>query len=357
MKKKYEDYTIDELVCDNDFINWALNSTPIQNSDFDQLLKNPIKKQTIEEAKKLVLILQQSDNNFDNSTITEKAWKNISSDIATSKTVVISFYRYAGVAAACIVLLLGLFFLFNPKPKVASEGWTTIENTTKTAKSILLSDGSSVVLEPMSSLSYPIPLSDKKREVQLNGKAFFSITRDTSRPFFVFAEETVTKVLGTSFTINAFPENDQIEVNVKTGKVAVYASHDVQKISSNKLWSDKTDKSIQKIEVTPNQTATYIPNKDILEKVVSTETEVLKNKKELSSLKYENKSVVIVLEALQEAYGINIDFNKQELINCSISTEIGKLPLPVQMQIIAKAIGVEITEKNATYLIKGNGCK
>ena len=58
----------------------------------------------------------------------------------------------------------------------------------------------------------------------MKGKAFFDIARDTSQPFVVYANETITKVLGTSFTIKAFEGEKDVEVSVKTGKVAVYAN-------------------------------------------------------------------------------------------------------------------------------------
>ncbi len=61
------------------------------------------------------------------------------------------------------------------------------------------------------------------RDVYLSGEAFFEVTKNPDRPFRVFANEIVTKVLGTSFTVRSFENDTTIQVIVRTGKVTVYS--------------------------------------------------------------------------------------------------------------------------------------
>jgi hypothetical protein len=82
---------------------------------------------------------------------------------------------------------------------------------------ITLPDGSRVFLNSESSISYPEFFSKDKREISLTGEAFFDVTRDENRPCIIHSGNVVTKVLGTSFNIQAFDGKD-ILVTVATGK-------------------------------------------------------------------------------------------------------------------------------------------
>src|SRR5690625_6727137 len=59
------------------------------------------------------------------------------------------------------------------------------------------------------------------REVILEGEAFFDVVPDPDKPFIVHSENLRTKVLGTSFNIRAFEDEQDIKITVATGKVAV----------------------------------------------------------------------------------------------------------------------------------------
>src|SRR5690606_37685879 len=85
------------------------------------------------------------------------------------------------------------------------------------------------------------------REVKLTGEAFFEIKKDESRPFLVYAQGIVTKVLGTSFNIRARQGDEKIIVDVKTGKVAVFR----EKNSNEEPYL-----------LTPNQQVVYDLNSD-----------------------------------------------------------------------------------------------
>jgi hypothetical protein len=94
---------------------------------------------------------------------------------------------------------------------------------------ITLSDGSSVLLQPNSKLSYPKIFVGNERKVYLSGEGFSKSVK-TLKPFLSFANEIVTKVVGTSFKIKAYANQPNVEVVVRTGKV---------KVRSNELISTK----------------------------------------------------------------------------------------------------------------------
>src|SRR4029077_14541011 len=109
-----------------------------------------------------------------------------------------------------------------------------------------LSDGSRVTMQPHSVLHYARKFSTDKREVYLQGEAFFRVAKNPSKPFLVYYNNLVTKVLGTSFNVNTNALTGNIEVSVKTGRVQVYENKQLINDSKNKA-----------VILTPNQKVIY----------------------------------------------------------------------------------------------------
>lgn len=85
---------------------------------------------------------------------------------------------------------------------------------------VRLPDGSRIVLGASSRLWVPEELREE-RHVRLEGEAVFDVAADPERPFVVFTDRAVTRVLGTWFGVTAFPEDTFVEVTVAEGRVGV----------------------------------------------------------------------------------------------------------------------------------------
>lgn len=84
-----------------------------------------------------------------------------------------------------------------------------------------LSDGTEVWLNASSVLEYPASFEGRKeRRVKLSGEAFFDVSRNEQCPFYVETEEESICVLGTSFNVNAYPQNDMHSTTLVSGKVS-----------------------------------------------------------------------------------------------------------------------------------------
>ena len=123
-------------------------------------------------------------------------------------------------------------------------------------------DQSSVELFPNSRIAYANDFdSTGTRDIYLSGQAFFTVTKNPSRPFRVFANEIVTKVLGTSFLVKSFDKDSTIKVTVKTGKVSVYSQSAIEETTiPNRLGG---------ILLTPNQELVYQKEEKKFQKVTS----------------------------------------------------------------------------------------
>lgn len=89
-------------------------------------------------------------------------------------------------------------------------------------KEIILSDGTKVKLNSGTLFIYPEEFDGKERRVFLSGEAYFDVQHDESNPFVVRTGRLNVKVLGTSFNINAYPDNSCITTTLNKGKVKVY---------------------------------------------------------------------------------------------------------------------------------------
>lgn len=86
---------------------------------------------------------------------------------------------------------------------------------------ILLADGTQVWLNSGSKLVYPAHFSESKREVFLEGEAYFEVSTDKSKPFFVKTENFEVKVLGTKFGVQAYQNESNQNTVLLEGKVSL----------------------------------------------------------------------------------------------------------------------------------------
>jgi ferric-dicitrate binding protein FerR (iron transport regulator) len=84
---------------------------------------------------------------------------------------------------------------------------------------LVLSDGTRVFVNSMSKLEFPVNFTGNKREISLEGEAYFEVAKDKTRPFIVKIKGVQVEVLGTTFNIKAYPEDHQSFTTLVEGKV------------------------------------------------------------------------------------------------------------------------------------------
>lgn len=157
------------------------------------------------------------------------------------------FLRIASVAAAVVCLCIYSWSIYNG---TTTEEIQTISTLAET-RTVRLPDGTEVVLNHYSSLSYPGKGKKKIREVILSGEAYFSVTKDAKRPFIVCTGSVNVEVLGTQFNVEAYPGDEQVKTSLFEGAVAV---------------SDESGHN--RLTLTPNESATYHKAEGKLSKTV-----------------------------------------------------------------------------------------
>lgn len=254
--------------------------------------------------------------------------------------------RFAVAASILAVIALGGFALkyainnlFHPVKMLS------VSTTRGMRRFIKLSDSTSVWLEGGSTFSYPETFSEGDRNVTLQGEAFFEVAEDKTRPFVIQTSLLTTKVLGTSFNIEAYGTK-KAEIVVVTGKVMVQES-----------GAGVRAENAQQVVVKPNQKVSYDSTLKMLEmKEAPDAADYIQRRN--GKFIYRGVKVVEIIKDLQRAYNTPIAINKN-LLDCTIYGDfMTKDPVEKALNLIALSLNgkVEGNSEEGGYYITGEGC-
>jgi transmembrane sensor len=136
---------------------------------------------------------------------------------------------YSRIAAVLLIpiLLAGLWYYFTTAPITGNQIELPVKSTIYaplgSRVAFNLPDGSTGYLNSGSSLTYSMPFAEN-RSVVLQGEAWFDVAHDENHPFEIGALTSAVKVLGTSFNICAYEDQDFIEVVLAEGSIEFLAN-------------------------------------------------------------------------------------------------------------------------------------
>lgn len=371
MQKRNYYIEIEDFLSDESFRTWILSKVDEHGWE-EWTLENQQRAKLVEDARLLLLAMKVPYVPITTSevnTALEATWvkieerENLNTLTKSTTERYLTKYWLTGVAATLFFAFLSVWFYKNQfqtnpvsvtyKELVNDTNEGLVEQTNNSGKPqvITLSDGSSVLLQPNSKLSYPKIFTANKRKVYLSGEGFFEISKNPEKPFLVYANEIITKVVGTSFRVKAYANQPDIEVLVRTGKV---------KISSNELASNSDQK--KEVVLLPNEALRFHRSDLSFNKITNiTEDKTLNsNVGNIEQLSFEFTDIPVdqILKTLEQAYLIKIDFPKDKLKGCHLTASLSDLPLSEKLKIICKSIGNDTGfEMNGNQVvITSEGC-
>ncbi len=266
------------------------------------------------------------------------------------------------VAAAAVLFALAAAWLYrlsdtgvkdgaaSSQTAVAPGHLNIVHNTGKQVIPVALPDGSSILLHPSSRITYPDSFGSK-REVTLWGKAFFEIVKQPDAPFYVYANEMITRVLGTSFLIEAFEDDPHFSVEVKTGVVSVSAAEKVAETTHEhpavKLKASEKimlDRSIRKFVSLSPDIPVDVKHPDV--------------PKTLETYRFRDTPVTEILHTLSKDYEVAIKLSGDPLSDCSLTTTLKDKTLYEKLKIICEGVGpgTSFTINDGQVTINSPGC-
>ncbi len=250
------------------------------------------------------------------------------------------FLGYKIAASVSLILLLAGFAYWLAPWNVTSmanqEIWVEKSTQNSQVATFTLADGSRVTLNADSKIRYHATDHPSVREVFLEGEAFFVVTPDPNRPFVVRTEALATRVLGTSFSVSAYPEDELAKVTVATGRVAVEL---------------------------PELPATVLhPNRQLVyNKLNKTRSELAANlANELAwregRLVFDGAKLSQVARMLERYYNVTISFENEGPQACLITATFEQETLFHVLKLISYINDLEYTFNQGTVTIIGTGC-
>ncbi len=362
MLKNYSSYTVEDFVKDEQFIDWVKLCGPEDFAVWQNLITDyPYQAENISQARQIILHLNEASKTEVDPLDVEEMWLGIEDSITERNTRwsrILGMHRILYMVAASVILLMTMVWwrydhvrkepvsMYRQLIEEAEIPLQEVINTSREPMQVRLSDGSKVTLEQNSRLSYAKDFTGAEREVFLSGGAFFDVTKNPRKPFVVYANELVTKVLGTSFTIRAFEGDQRVIVSVKTGKVSVFTNKNRTPVNS----------AIRGVTLVPNQQAIFSRTKETLSRSLVEQPQIVITKEELMQFTFTNAPVASIFEALKKAYGVEIRYDGDLLSGCRLTTSLTNETLYERLDVICEAIDATYKVVEDQVVISGQGC-
>lgn len=280
----------------------------------------------------------------------------------------IRYFGMADAVAAALVIMAFLLVEFRgvfsaDHSKLAAResngaDLSVVINNSDAPMKTLFEDGTEVTLEPKSKLS-GVHFSAEVRKLTLEGKAFFNVARNPKRPFYIYTQNITTRVLGTSFVIDAQAGGEE-RVEVKTGKVAVY----------KKETEVKSPDSF--VTLTPNLQVHYSQSrKTLIPSIVEHPAPILAAHEASEpvpplatpsatpaaspKMEFAGARIAEVFSSIETAYGIKIKY-APKLGDCVMTITLIDEDLYTRLRAICAAIGASYKIDGTEILIENGGC-
>lgn len=262
--------------------------------------------------------------------------------LSTARPAIMLTWLYKAAAVLLIPLLIASVWLFYQNTKLKSFNHESIGRLAGVYNTVaapvggrakaVLPDGTEVWLNSGSSVQYPVLANPDYREVKLTGEAFFKVVKNPRQPMFVHAPGVQVKVYGTTFNMNAYQENADIETVLVEGE-----------ISLTKLNKDGDPESTE-YKINPGEVGRLNRKQNTISIDRVANTEVFTgwvNGKYV----FRNQSFQSILERLEKIHNVTFVLEDQSLGNYSFDAtfedqnidrimEIFAVSLPIKWRII-----------------------
>jgi ferric-dicitrate binding protein FerR (iron transport regulator) len=252
----------------------------------------------------------------------------------------IIWLKWPAVAAVLVMVIgAGLLWKYMARPAARDKISLSFQTGMGQLRKIKLEDSTEVWLNAGSKLGISEHFNQQKREVYLDGEAYFDVHHDVSKPFIVHTRHLITNVLGTAFSVTAYKNSPVSAVTVIRGKVQV--AHQLQVLGF----------------LTPDKRLEYrvANNKSVISDVAAASMMSWKDGK----LQFENQDMQDIASRLGRWYGYSFAFEHKQIQNCHYTASFNnRIPLhnllKVMKEISLLNYKIDTTHKTVTFL--GTGC-
>lgn len=306
---------------------------------FEKELENKQNQNLFEKGNRIHLAirdlkdLQESDK--------DDSWNTIYKQVRTKKINILTknLLKYAAILAIAFSSGFYAQSRLTPKDKEQEVQYAEVEVMYGQTGHLFLFDGTEVWLNSGSKFKYPNKFNQKERNVYIEGEAFFKVTPNKNLPFKVKTEKLEVEVLGTSFNVSAYPQDQDQSVVLVEGKVQI-----------NNPEGTKIG------EITPGQIALKTEGDETL-KIQDIDPYFYTSWKD-GKVTFHAESLYEIAKKMERWYNVEIRFEKENLKNYKFSGTILRNK-PIDQTIMAMELlapikfnyQVRVNEKNVITII------
>jgi len=330
---KYAAYRVTDFLADDDFLDGVLQPTAQTAHFWSELAERyPAQRENLALATALVRGYRQQDT-FTDPALQSELWQRIAAEVgpATQATARPRAGRWPvllRVAAAVVPLGVGSFAFWYSQDQQVRTAYGEI-------KTVHLPDGTQVVLNGNSALTYQRGWGHRTRQVWLRGEGFFKVThlnQDTTQVqpgerFVVHCRGLNVEVLGTTFNVNDRP--GRVNVGLVTGKIRLTTALPNQAPTALTLApGDYVEYTAQRISpprrlAHPEHLATWSQRQ----------------------FAFTNGRLGDIMQTLQDAYGYQVTYAHPEAANLHIEGEINVAGVAALLETVSASLHVRIAQK------------
>lgn len=299
-------------------------------------------KQEIYNSHESINMLEQVWNNNDTeisqpSFDKQKLFQKISSQIDNNNLLTIRWYqkpaiRVAATIVVLVALSLSIIYLVWNNGKFAKEQMLLVFSGSNSKQQVVLPDGSTVLLNKNTTIKFPKVFKNKYRRVELSGEAIFEVMHNPNQPFIVSANGVQVEVLGTVFSVSAYPTEKMVTTTLISGKVKL-------------KYVDPKTKKEQSVTLAPNHSATFFQDQNRFE-ISKVDVDAV-TAWERGVLVSNDESIDVLVAKLSRWYGVDITLSNDLKGKYRLTMTIDNETIDEALLIISKTIpvGYTITEK------------
>ncbi|KAA2239849.1 DUF4974 domain-containing protein [Chitinophaga agrisoli] len=258
----------------------------------------------------------------------------ITNEINQKKNKIINITRIA--ASIAVLISLATWLLFSRHKGEETHLLTKAAPANRT-DSLRLPDGTQVVLNRGTTITYPERFAANERKITLTGEAFFDVAPQQA-PFIIQAGNTITRVLGTSFNIRAYERDERIKIAVVTGKVSVQTTQAAP------------------VLLVPGQEAIYTKNTHTISKATADPALAIAWKE--GKIRFRNTPFPEAVAALSDMYNVKISY-RENLKNCQLFADFNRDDKVEDiLDFVSRSLNGKLSrDKDGAYWLTGPGCR
>lgn len=232
-------------------------------------------------------------------------------------------YRIPAAVIGLLVVSSAAWWMLGGQPGQIAlrSGNSTLRDT--------LPDGTVITLNKNSEARYKPAFAGSTREITLEGEAFFEVAQDAQKPFIIHSGDVAVRILGTS--LNVKTTKHATEVIVETGRVEVAKETHRVELAAHEMAT------VTASEATPVKTS----NTDQLYRYYSDHSFVC-----------DNTPLYKLVDALNDAYNVNIHIANPELRNLPLTTTFQAAPLDTVLKIVGESLNIKVAKQGNKIVLE-----